>query len=171
MTVTMIEYPYDYDWIEVKRRALVTCGKELKTPPDTEWKHEILEARHSPIRRLFFSFLIEDIPYWLTNELCRHHVGCEKYVRSQRNDRQKKYDRNKAMQDAPVDMILDCNAESLMVMMNKRLCGQARPEMRLLMAEMKAKVLELFPEFEGLLVPMCEYNGGKCHEMHPCGHA
>lgn len=39
------------------------------------------------------------------------------------------------------------------------------------MAEIKAKVLELFPEFEGLLVPMCEYHGGVCHEMHPCGHA
>ena len=25
--------------------------------------------------------------------------------------------------------------------------------------------------FKGLLVPMCEYHGGVCHEMYPCGRA
>lgn len=24
-------------------------------------------------------------------------------------------------------------------------------------------------EFEDVLVPMCEYHGGVCHEMFPCG--
>ena len=28
---------------------------------------------------------------------------------------------------------------------------------------------EATPELRGLLVPMCEYNGGVCHEMFPCG--
>lgn len=25
------------------------------------------------------------------------------------------------------------------------------------------------PELKGLLVPMCEYHGGVCHEIQPCG--
>lgn len=25
------------------------------------------------------------------------------------------------------------------------------------------------PELKGLLVPMCDYHGGVCHEMEPCG--
>lgn len=168
MKVTMTEFPTENDWAQVKRRALKTCGKNPLSPPTHEWKHKILKARHSPIRRLFFSFDLDDIPYWLSNELCRHHEGVEKYVFSQRNDRQSNYDRNAARQDAPVDMIFDCNAEGLMNVMNKRLCGCASKEMRLLMAEIKGKVLELFPEFDGLLVPACEYNG-KCHEMNSCG--
>ena len=56
MIVKLIEKPSEADWIAVKRRALVTIGKEAKTPPTEEWKHRILEARHSPIRRLNFAF-------------------------------------------------------------------------------------------------------------------
>ena len=25
------------------------------------------------------------------------------------------------------------------------------------------------PELEGLLVPMCDYHGGVCHELNGCG--
>lgn len=28
---------------------------------------------------------------------------------------------------------------------------------------------EATPELHGLLVPLCEYCGGVCHEMEPCG--
>lgn len=171
MTVTMTEFPTENDWAQVKRRALKTCGKKPVTPPTTEWKHAILNARHSPIRRLFFSFDLDDVPYWLSNELCRHHEGVEKYVFSQRNDRQHNYDRNAARQDAPVNLVFDCNAEGLMTVMNKRLCSQASKEMQDLMRIIRATVLKMFPEFAGLLVPMCEYCGGVCHEMNPCGRS
>ena len=48
MKIDLIGYPYYYDWLEVKRRALVTIGKSPAKPPSSEWKHK---ARHSPIRR------------------------------------------------------------------------------------------------------------------------
>ena len=35
MNVTLLEYPTDKDWMEVKRRALVTIGKKLVNPPNT----------------------------------------------------------------------------------------------------------------------------------------
>lgn len=166
MQVKLIEKPTSNDWLEVKRRALVTVGMKPKTEPDIEWKHDILEARHSPIRRLFFSFYIE-CPYWVSVHLCRH-IHAQPYVRSQRNDRQSDYDRNLAPQSEMVSMIWDMSAEELMVIANKRLCKQASPETRQVVRAMCDEVLKVAPEFEGLLVPMCVYHNGKCHEMFPC---
>lgn len=165
--VNLIRYPDEKDWYEVKRRALVTIGKNNFSAPDDNWKHKILEARHSPIRYLQFSFYME-IPYWVSVHLVRH-VHAQPYVRSQRNDRQSEYDRNKAPQDAVVSMILDVNAEELMVIANKRLCRQASDETREVVSDMCIKVLEACPEFDGLLVPMCEYHGNSCHEINSCG--
>ncbi len=167
MIVNLIEYPNANDWLEVKRRALVTVGKKPKTEPTIEWKHDILEARHSPIRRLHFSFYIK-CPYWVSVHLCRH-IHAQPYVKSQRNDRQTEYDRNSAPQNETVSMIWDINAEELMVIANKRLCKQASFETRRVVQFMCNEVLKVCPEFEGLLVPMCVYHNGKCHEMYPCG--
>ena len=168
--IVLTEFPTERDWMECKRRALITVGLKAKTPPDSEWKHSILEARHSPIRYLKFSFDLIGIPYWVSVHLCRH-VHAQPYVRSQRNDRQDEYDRNRAPQDAPVNMILDVNAEELMVIANKRLCNQASLETHAVVRRMCDLVEERCPEFKGLLVPMCEYCGGVCHEMKPCGRA
>ena len=169
MKITLLEYPTGKDWVEVKRRALVTIGKKPVTPPTEEWKRSILSARHSPIRYLRFSFLLEGVPSWVSVHLVRH-VHAQPYVKSQRNDRQNEYDRNKAPQDTPVNMIWDINAEELMVIANKRLCSMAAKETRETVRKMCQLVLDKCPEFDGLLVPMCEYNGGICHEMNGgCG--
>jgi thymidylate synthase ThyX len=136
--------------------------------PDSEWRKDILRARHSPIRYLRFSFMLENIPSWVSVHLVRH-VHAQPYVKSQRNDRQSEYDRTKAPQDAPVNMIWDINAEELLVIANKRLCRLASPETRAVVLEMCRRVVSECPEFDGLLVPMCIYNGGVCHEMKGCG--
>lgn len=167
MTITMLEHPTDQDWMEVKRRALVTIGKTPVVPPDAAWKENILIARHSPIRYMRFSFLLEDLPYWVSVHLCRH-VHAQPYVRSQRNDRQNEYDRNAARQDAPVSMIWDMNAEELITVIQKRLCGKAAEETRAVAYHMMELVTEACPEFLPVLVPPCVFNGGVCHEMKPC---
>ncbi len=167
MTCELIGYPSEQDWMEVKRRALVTIGKRPVSAPDSEWKRRILEARHSPIRYLRFSFYLE-CPSWVSVHLVRH-VHAQPYVKSQRNDRQEDYDRNAARQDIPVVMIFDVNAEELMTIANKRLCALAAAETRQLVRMMCDEAEKVCPELKGLLVPMCEYNGGVCHEMYPCG--
>lgn len=167
MIVKINEIPSEKDWFEVKKRALVTIGKEAKAPPREDWKRSILEARHSPIRRLLFSFYIE-CPYWVSVHLCRH-IHAQPYVKSQRNDRQKEYDRNTAPQNEIVCMIWDMNAEELMNVANKRLCKKASKETREVVQKMCDLVIKSLPEFEGLLVPTCAYNGGICHEMKSCG--
>lgn len=119
--VTLIDYPEEFEWEECKRRALITMyGKGLGDvkEPDSEWKHKILEARHSPIRYLRYSFQIENIASNTAVHLCRH-VHAQPYVSSLRNDRQEVMDGDKAPRDTPVNMILDVNAEELMVIANK----------------------------------------------------
>lgn len=168
MKVELLSFPTEKEWMEVKRRALVTIGKAPVKAPDEDWKMRILKARHSPIRFLTFSFLIE-CPYWVAMHITRHHAGVQPYVRSQRNDRQADYDRTKAPQDAPVTMILDVNAEALLTMANKRLCRQAALETRALVSMMCGEVQDACPEFRHELVPMCIHQGGICPEMESCG--
>lgn len=166
MEVRMIEWPTENDWMAVKKRALVTIGKEPVTPPDDKWKYAILAARHSPIRRLHFAFEIE-CPYWVSVHLCRH-VHAQPYVRSQRNDRQDMYDRNEAPQNAPVKMIWDMNAEELMTIARKRLCSCTADETRQLVNAMCMEVVKECPEFSDFLMAECEFTK-KCYEMNSCG--
>lgn len=169
MIITLINAPTDNDWLEVKRRAMVTIGKDAAKVPDSMWKHRILKARHSPIRYLRYSFMICDVPTWVSTHLVRHNVGVQSYVKSQRNDRQSEYDRNSARQDAPVNMIIDMNAEALQNIANKRLCMKAAKETREVVERMCSLAIESTPELDGLLVPDCVRHGMNCYEMFPCG--
>ena len=166
MTVKIIKSPTADDWILCKRCALVTIGKETQKEPTHEWKQKILEARHSPIRVLNFVFELE-VPYWVSVHLARH-IHAVPFVKSQRNDRQTEYNRNKAPQDTMVRMLWYVNAEELMVVANKRLCTQASEETRQVVKMICNEVVKQCPEFNGLLVPMCVYHGGKCHEIFSC---
>lgn len=168
MEIKLLEYPTGCDWEEVKRRALVTIGKTPITAPSEQWKMDILNARHSPIRYLRFSVFIGNLPSWVSVHLARH-VHAQPYIKTQRNDRQKDFDRTKAPQDTPVDMIWDLNAEEMMIVANKRLCNQASPETRYVVQKICDLICEKCPEFKPFLVPMCIHDGGVCHEMYPCG--
>lgn len=165
MKIEMLKYPTNEDWAEVRRRALVTVGKNNVDVPTNIWKAKILKARHSPIRYLQFSFYIE-CPYWVSVHLCRH-IHAQPYIQSQRNDRQDRYDRNSARQDETVCMIWDMNAEELITICNKRLCKKASPETRYVVKCMQELVIEKCPEFVTELVPMC-VREGECHEMKSC---
>lgn len=166
MKIKLIEAPTENDWAEAYRRALLTVGLKPIKPPDAEWRRSILRARHSPIRRLRFSFLLENIPSYVATHLARH-VHAQPYIKSQRNDRQAEYDRNKAPQDAPVNMIWDLNAEELMTVFNKRLCMQADETTRKVVQGMKKETIEYDEMWEEFAVPMCEYLH-TCNEMKPC---
>lgn len=168
MNISLIEFPTDYDWDEVYRRCLITVGKKKIKPPSDEWKRKLLLARHSPLRRLRFSFLLEGIPYFSSVHLCRH-VHAQPYVKSQRNDRQSEYNRNKAPQDSPVDMIYDVGGEEMLNLANKRLCQLTDKTTRETVQMMCELVKQKCPEFSDVLVPMCQYHGGVCNEMFPCG--
>jgi thymidylate synthase ThyX len=171
MKVELRRYPKSEELMWMKECTVGTMGKDAKTPPTSEFVRKLLVARHSPIRELVFSYVIRDVPYWVSVHLVRHHVGFQPYVQSQRNDRQSEYDRNTAPQNQPVTMRVTLNAEALMNLANKRLCAKASPETREVVRQMCDLAEIVLPELHGLLVPACEYNGGVCHEIKPCGKA
>lgn len=170
MKVTLLEYPTENDWIECKRRALITVyGKglgEIK-PPTSVWKYRILLARHSPIRHLRYSFLIEDIPSNISVHLCRH-IHSLPFCSSLRNDRQDAMDGDKAPRDTPINMIYEISAEEMMTIANKRLCNLASEKTREVVRMMCDEVVKVTPEIGPLLIPMCEWLHG-CPEMKSCG--
>ena len=167
MKVEILKYPTTEDWLLVKKCTLVTVGKETDKPATEKFKRDLLKSRHSPIRELRFLFHLTDIPYWVSVHLCRH-VHAQPYVKSQRNDRQSKYDRGKAPQDAPVSMIWTMNAEEWLTICNKRLCNQASKETMEVIEMLRDAVAKTNPEFIDEMVPMC-VREGECHEMYPCG--
>lgn len=168
MIVEVLKHPTDEDWMLCKKCTLITVSKDSNRPPTDDWKVKLLKANHSPIRTLQFCFRLTDIPYWVSGHLVRH-VHATPFVSTQRNDRQEKYDRNSARQDAPVSMCWYMNAEELITIAHKRLCMQAAKETRELVQEICDKVIELNPEFKELLVPNCVYRNGACDEFACCG--
>ena len=170
MRVECIYWPQERERMLFKRAIRVTMGdvKEPMKLPSSKLVHDALNARHSPIRVLNFAFLIEDIPSNISVHLCRH-VHAVPFVSSLRNDRQNRMDGDNAPRNTPVDMILYCNAEELMTIANKRLCAKASETTRHAVQMMCLEALDKMPELEGLLVPMCQYHGGVCHEIDGCG--
>lgn len=165
ISVKFIKKPTEEDWNMVKYLALLTANKSMMTKPTHEWKHKILKARHSPIRELKFIFEMT-VPYYASVHLCRH-VHAQPYVGTQRNDRQDKYDRRKAPQDTPVVMAFSVNAEELLTIATKRLCGKADEVTQDIVYKCCELVEEEYPEFKGLFGPPCVIYG-KCMEMYPC---
>jgi len=170
MKVTLIYKPEERELMLFKRCIWVTMGKSAPPEklPSSKLLQRVLHARHSPVRVLNFAFLIEGIPSNTATHLARH-VHAVPFVSSLRNDRQEKIDGDKAPRDTPVDMIFYCNAEELMTVANKRLCGRAAARTREVARMMCDTAIEAMPELEWDLVPMCVYHGGVCHELESCG--
>lgn len=169
MQVEILRYPSDADWLRCKKLALGTVGKDSDTLPTDEWKEKILKSEHSPIRTLMFTIKMQ-IPYYVSVHLVRHKHGVEHYVKSQRNDRQKDYDRCAARQDEIVTHIMDINAQALISMSHMRLCAQADLKTGQVMELIKRGVVKVCPYLKDLLVPKCVYRGGLCDEFKSCGY-
>lgn len=167
ISVNLLRCPNNDDWERCKALAMNTVGKEFSGKVTEDWKRKMLRAEHSPIRTLMFTVKMV-VPYYVSVHFTRHKFGVEHYVTSQRNDRQDKYDRGSARQDIEVTHIMDLNAQSLINMGHLRLCNLADPATQATMMMIRAKVIEKCPEFEGVLIPSCEYRG-KCPEIRPCG--
>ena len=157
------------DWEEVANRARTTVGKEeLGKEPSDRFKRRILMAEHSPIRGLIYCFKITNLKSWVATHLVRHHVGVEKWVRTQRTDRTG-IDRDELPQGALVEMELEANSQALINMARKRLCSQASPETREVMQEIKKEVSQRDEFLARIMVKECVYRGF-CPEMQSCNY-
>ena len=156
------------DWRRVKNHCRTTDNKDFtgKDATDT-FKKKILFSEHSPIRLLEFDWTWENIKYWVSTEWSRHKF--EKFISTQRNDRQKNYDRNEAPQGAFVKFDGYANMQNLIDAWRKRLCFQATNEARQLAEDFKIKLHETHPIEAEVLVPHCVYRGCCSECFNGCG--
>lgn len=159
------------DWKSVVNAARRTVGKKpIDREPSDEFKRKILLAEHSPIRLLEYDFTWEDIQQWITTHLVRHHEGCEKFVHTQRVDRNellKGLKRDELPQGLLNDMDMTCNAQAFINISRVRLCSCASKETR----DAWKLVIEYLREIDPILaekcVPNCLYRGF-CTEFDKC---
>ncbi len=154
------------DWEEVLDDCRFTVGKEpLGKEPSQKFKKEILISEHSPIRDIEIKFQWLNIPYWVAMHWKTHKW--ESRTNTQRNDRQKVYDRGKAPQDSSINLKGEPNIQNLIDTWRKRLCYQASPETRELAEDFKSELRKTEPEISDVLVPNCVYRCG-CPESTNC---
>lgn len=157
------------NWQEVKDAAMNTIGKDSGKYPTSSWKTKILKSEHSPIRLMKFKIRFTDIPYYVVMHLVRHHVGCDHFVESQREDRTETHTKRSDLpQDNPVDYTMVANAQALINISRKRLCSCASKETREAWQAVKDRVNEIEPELASCMVRECIYRGF-CPEMQSCG--
>ena len=162
-------FQHEDNWQDVKNATMNTIGKKKGSYPDSQWKHALLLAEHSPIRKLRFSWRWEDLPYWVSVHFVRHKFGIDHFVKTQRTDRTGE-DRTELPQGAPVNHECEANAQALINISRKRLCSCASPETRAAWQQVKDAVAETEPELARCMVRECVYRGF-CPEMFSCGYA
>lgn len=158
----------------------VTQGKEIDPninalPSIHTWRKMLTTCGgvpHSPIRAVVYRIFAFDVPTWVSVHYTRHHVGFQPYVQSQRTDKQVAADdRGSARQDAPVNMVADLNANTILNIAKARLCMKASAETRELMHELRRNLCNSTDPYDkelGLLMnPPCEWYL-KCFEPKPC---
>lgn len=157
------------DWNVVLNACRETSNMEDTTKePSTRWKYNLLLAEHSPIRLLQITIRVYGVKSWVATHFCRHHIGVEKFVSTQRDDRTGK-NRDEARQDTLVNLELDMNAQAIINISRKRLCRQAHKETTAVWKAILEEVRKELPELVDICVPECIYRGF-CPEMKSCGY-
>lgn len=160
---------YEDNWKKVKEAARTTISKDGSGKyPDDGWKKTILLAEHSPIRRIRFSWKWEKLKSWVSVHFVRHKIGIEHWVSTQRSDRTG-IDRDSKPQDSPVTHECEADAQALINISRKRLCGQSSPETRAAWFEVKQEIEKADPVLASVMVPECVYRGF-CPEFQSCGY-
>ena len=132
-----------------------------------EYMYKMYKCEHSPIRLRQFRIVIENCPSWVATHFCRHHIGVEKFVSTQRTDRTG-VDRNKLPQDAPVRLEMWANAQAIINISRKRLCNCASKETRDIWIMVLSELYKIDEPLYKACVPECIYRG-HCPEYKGCG--
>lgn len=157
------------DWIRVKNHCRTTDNKEFTDKEATDiFKKKLLISEHSPIRLIEFDWSWSGIKYWVSQHWVRHKF--EKFVSTQRDDRQRvlTHSRDESPQDTLVKLDCYANMQNLIDAWRKRLCFQCAKETRELAEDFKIKLRETHPLESDVLCPNCIYRCG-CPEFCPCG--
>lgn len=158
-------------WKRVLNAARLTAGKKpLDKEPSNKWKRKMLLAEHSPIRLVEYDGIWDFIKMWVTTHLVRHHVGVEKFVSTQRTDRNPdlmNLDRDDIPQGLENTMMISANAQGLINMSRKRLCSCASTETRQAWKALLEEIKKVDPILVEKCAPECIYRGF-CPEFDKC---
>ena len=150
-----------------KKACEATSGKELPEDRVLTLLEKMYKAEHSPIRERKFWVEVKRCPVFVANHFRTHNVGVEHFHLSHRSDRTGIKD-TVINRLTPTSFSFMCNAQSLINMARKRLCGKASRETYDVMRLIKLCLEDgVDPALAECLVPECEYRG-QCHELHPC---
>lgn len=159
---------FDVNWKKIKSACMTTISKEAgEDEPSSKWKRKLLMCEHSPLRRGTISWKWSQIPYAISTHFARHHIGCEKFVGTERTDRTG-VDRETRSQMNYVPMEMDANIQALINISRKRLCMCADPTTRKYWQAVLEAVKEYDEDIYWANVPECVRDGG-CPEYKPCG--
>lgn len=158
-------------WKRALNAARRTVGKEpTDKEPSDKWKKQMLLAEHSPIRMVEYEWSWANMPQWVTVHFVRHHIGCEKFVHTQRTDRTgSKIPRDQHLQGELNEMDMTANAQEIMSISRLRLCSCASKETREAWKAMLNELEKIDPILVSKCVPSCVYRGF-CPEMKSCGY-
>jgi hypothetical protein len=155
-------------WREVANSANTTISLGAgDNEPTSKWKRRILLAEHSPIRQLWVKAKWYDLKSWVSVHFCRHFMGINHYVRSQRPDRGVT-NRDEAPQSTLIEHEFDVNAQAMINISRRRLCNMAMPETREAWRAFLDSVKDKEPELVSVCVRECVYRNGFCPEFKTC---
>ena len=163
---------------EVLNAARTTVWKEdLMKEPSKQFMKDIYISEHSPIRCKMFMIEYSGIKRWIADHLVRHGIGVTPFMSTQREDRNDEImaisveegnPRDEAKQGSLVNLKLLVNAQALINISRKRLCGQAHVETQQVWNKTIRELKLLDEELAFCCVPECVYRGF-CPEKYPCG--
>lgn len=142
-----------------------SLGKE----PSEKFMNNIYKSEHSPIRDKMFVINIYGVESWLATHFVRHHEGYTPYVSTQREDRiEYEGGRDDRKQGELVNMRITLNAQAVINVSRKRLCGQAHIKAQQLWNKVLEEIKKIDEPLYNNCVPECIYRGF-CPELECCG--
>lgn len=126
---------------------------------------KIYSCMHSPIRCIVFTIEMIDIYSFVSTHFVRHSQGVTHFVTSNRDDRGGDTEANRY---TLVNHLMFINAEALINMARKRLCGSAHIEAQKLMLLIRDEVSKVDTWLPDFMVAECEFRNGKCPELKCC---
>jgi hypothetical protein len=142
------------------------CSTTMRGKASKMTLDRIYSCMHSPIRTQIFWVEMVDIPTFVSVHFVRHSAGICHYVGTNREDR----GGVAADRSAKINHSMLVNAEALINLSRKRLCGQASKETQEAMQAIKEAIALVDPYLPKYMQRECQFRNGKCPELKCCGN-
>lgn len=159
--------------VEVEKITTIELAKEVIEFSKRNFQSKLTTLRklyaseHSPMYSQIYILRLYDIPYWVHVHIRTHkkHFICEAATSSRPDLTGKPRDPN-----GTVNMIIICNAKTIIDMMLKRLCAKTSIETMDVFLQIKRELRKQQDELFMFCVPKCIRNNGLCGEFVSCGY-